>query len=165
MDLSTPEEQAKQQVRSSLAEAASSAAKERPLSQAEEKQPEGVCAECGDELDGRRVHHKIGTKHYHQNCMTCSFCHDGLAGQKFALVDDRLCCKGCQGKAVGRLCKGCGKVLSLDVKVKNVAGRVFHPECLRCFTCSKLLGDRDAFPEGEHVYCRVCGVAEMMKKA
>jgi hypothetical protein len=113
------EEERKQAIRAQMAKAASSAAFERPEGVSPPKAsnvPADKCKECQSELDSRRVFHKIGSNYYHQNCMTCSFCADGLAGRKFALIGDHLCCKDCQAKEMGQVCHKCKKAILPDCR-------------------------------------------------
>eukprot|EP00053_Salpingoeca_punica_P003360 m.42748 g.42748 ORF g.42748 m.42748 type:complete len:181 (+) comp12135_c0_seq1:93-635(+) len=165
------EEQRKQAVRSTLAKAASSAALERPESASDAassppKPGNGAqagdrCKECRGELDSRRVFHKIGSAFYHQNCMTCNFCNDGLAGRKFALIGERLCCKDCQAKEMGRICTKCGKAIMPDAsgvaKAKTVDNQRYHLECFKCFKCSTQLHSQ-FLPKNGKLFCVACAV-------
>eukprot|EP00405_Crypthecodinium_cohnii_P008721 CAMPEP_0206431958 /NCGR_PEP_ID=MMETSP0324_2-20121206/7647_1 /ASSEMBLY_ACC=CAM_ASM_000836 /TAXON_ID=2866 /ORGANISM="Crypthecodinium cohnii, Strain Seligo" /LENGTH=433 /DNA_ID=CAMNT_0053897931 /DNA_START=37 /DNA_END=1338 /DNA_ORIENTATION=+ len=113
-------------------------------------QPGGKCAECGKDIGyGESV--TISGKEYHPDCFSCSKCKKPISGPH-KVEDGKRICKICLDT---KLCEGCNRPLGVGVATV-LNGKSYHPECLTCAACTKVLTGKFR-PYEDKLFCLGCG--------
>jgi hypothetical protein len=113
----------------------------------------GNCKGCSEPITGKSVSSADGrlTGRYHKECFVCTTCSEPFQTATFYVIDDAPYCERHYHKLNGSVCTGCdrgieGQYLETERRQK------FHPECLTCSDCSRVLR-HDYFEMGGRVYC------------
>jgi len=126
---------------------------QQPLQQVPEQQPQPqaaapatpaapalqeTCPICNEPV--LRIHHKVkhGGHTYHSKCFVCSLCGEKLAGKPFFTEKEKRICKDCYASKVAPKCAQCGEAVTGE-QVKTSDGKIYHPQCFRCFRCNKVI--------------------------
>jgi len=139
-----------------------------------------ICDMCDKTIEGDCLMSK--GKHFHEECMKCSVCGEGLRGTYFTYMDKLICekdyqetqqsCSECgtlitgpyytldDGKVVCEEdyrkllgnCERCGKVV--EGKILKVSEGFYHPDCFTCVVCKmNLVGVAFSRDDDKKVYC------------
>jgi len=107
----------------------------------------------GHEKGAQPIKYSVETRVVKQNRDACTSC--GLVTPNLFEDGGKPFCENClkeSGKA--DVCFGCGKAI-LNGAVKKVKDVKYHPECLKCHTCSQVLSGSFANKGGKYV-CKSC---------
>uniref|UniRef100_A0A0X3PYU2 Actin-binding LIM protein 1 n=1 Tax=Schistocephalus solidus TaxID=70667 RepID=A0A0X3PYU2_SCHSO len=98
---------------------------------------------------------KIDQEHVHKGCFKCSKCSKALEEAHFHMKDKNLYCQEDFRQEFSLKCSGCG--MPLEGNVSTALGKSFHPNCLRCHVCRRLLhtGEKTVAQE-DKFYCASC---------
>ncbi|KAL7063927.1 hypothetical protein AAHC03_05005 [Spirometra sp. Aus1] len=98
---------------------------------------------------------KIDQEHVHKGCFKCSKCGKALEEAKFHMKGKQLYCQEDFRREFSLKCSGCG--MSLEGNVSTALEKSFHPDCLRCHVCRRLLhtGEKTVAKD-DKFYCVTC---------
>ncbi|XP_061093839.1 insulin gene enhancer protein isl-2a-like [Conger conger] len=113
-----------------------------------------VCAGCGGAIRDPVVLCVGSEQQWHAGCLRCAECHCPLEGSVSCFLrDGRTLCRGDYTRMFAVKCAGCkGAVLPSDLILK-AGGHVYHPNCLCCSLCNRLLMPGDHFTLGSQGLC------------
>uniref|UniRef100_A0A914Z9C1 LIM zinc-binding domain-containing protein n=1 Tax=Panagrolaimus superbus TaxID=310955 RepID=A0A914Z9C1_9BILA len=101
----------------------------------------GKCGKCFDPVfDNNQVTYALDSL-FHDQCFSCSVCHQALRGKKFFHINGKNFCEDdyfLNGNIENSTrCSECGKVIT-DM-VLQALGKSYHPRCFRCTKCFQCL--------------------------
>jgi len=108
-----------------------------------------TCDECGKVLGEQYI--KASGKKLHPECLKCCECKEGLLNKKIFEKEGNFFCETCYATKFKEPCKKCGKPI-IGEHVEALDAR-FHPECLTCETCDKVLSSVEFREFKGKVYC------------
>jgi len=113
----------------------------------------GNCKGCGQPIIGKSVSSADGrlSGRYHKECFVCRTCRAPFATATFYVISDAPYCERHYHKLNNSCCFACdrgieGQYLETERRQK------FHPGCLTCADCRRVLRD-DYFEMNGRVYC------------
>ncbi|KAJ3443389.1 lim zinc finger domain containing protein [Anaeramoeba flamelloides] len=92
-------------------------------------------------------------KKVHRTCFACTNCNKQLRLGHLIKIDEKLLCESCGNLKTGiptKKCGTCGKLAS--GRMIKIAGKEFHPNCLKCETCGKQIPS-NRIVNLEKLYC------------
>ncbi|KAJ8419032.1 hypothetical protein AAFF_G00005310 [Aldrovandia affinis] len=113
-----------------------------------------MCTGCGGTIRDPVVLRVGPDQQWHAGCLRCAECQCPLEGSASCFLrDGRTLCRGDYNRMFAVKCGGCRlAVLPADMVLK-AGGHVYHPECLRCSLCHRLLMPGDHFTLGALGLC------------
>jgi LIM domain-containing protein len=116
----------------------------------------GKCGKCFDPVfDNNQVTYALDSL-FHDQCFSCSVCHQHLRGKKFFHVNGKNFCEDDyflnSNIENSSRCVECGKIIT-DM-VLQALGKSYHPRCFRCTKCYQCLdGVPFAVDNESKVFC------------
>uniref|UniRef100_A0AC34FRI9 LIM zinc-binding domain-containing protein n=1 Tax=Panagrolaimus sp. ES5 TaxID=591445 RepID=A0AC34FRI9_9BILA len=116
----------------------------------------GKCGKCFEPVfDNNQVTYALDSL-FHDQCFSCSVCHQALRGKKFFHINGKNFCEDdyfLNGNIENSTrCAECGKVIT-DM-VLQALGKSYHPRCFRCTKCYQCLdGVPFAVDNESKVFC------------
>lgn len=126
---------------------------QRPPLQSRPSTNRGICKGCSEPIRGKSVSSADGrlTGKYHKHCFVCKTCREPFPSATFYVHDNSPYCERHYHKINGSVCKTCDK--GIEGQYLESAGKQkFHPGCLACADCKRLLKN-DYFEMNGKVYC------------
>ncbi|RFU33353.1 hypothetical protein B7463_g2995, partial [Scytalidium lignicola] len=113
----------------------------------------GNCKACSLPIKGRSVSSADGrlTGRYHKECFVCTTCSEPFNSTTFYVLNDAPYCEQHYHKLNGSICVGCHRGIEGQF-LESERRQKFHPGCLRCMDCSRVL-KHDYFEMNGRVYC------------
>uniref|UniRef100_A0A7S3ED78 LIM zinc-binding domain-containing protein n=1 Tax=Rhodosorus marinus TaxID=101924 RepID=A0A7S3ED78_9RHOD len=128
-----------------------------------------VCSACGEEILGEKVRAGEEGKSFHPSCYCCTECGTSLLQSDAFEHNGQLLCKKDFRKLTAERCTVCGDPL-VDRRVVIISGNKRHEKCLKCKSCSRVIGRKEQYidfedeiyceehdPEKNLITCGVCG--------
>ncbi|XP_064190102.1 insulin gene enhancer protein ISL-2-like [Anguilla rostrata] len=113
-----------------------------------------VCAGCGGTIRDPVVLRVGSDQQWHAGCLRCAECHCPLEGSVSCFLrEGRTLCRGDYTRMFAVKCEGCREALLPSDLVLKAGGHVYHPNCLRCSLCNRLLVPGDRFTVGSQGLC------------
>ncbi|KAG5851308.1 hypothetical protein ANANG_G00091750 [Anguilla anguilla] len=113
-----------------------------------------VCAGCGGTIRDPVVLRVGSDQQWHAGCLRCAECHCPLEGSVSCFLrEGRTLCRGDYTRMFAVKCEGCREALLPSDLVLKAGGHVYHPNCLRCSLCNRLLVPGDRFTVGSRGLC------------
>ena len=88
---------------------------------------------------------------FHRACFTCHKC-QGELDESHRVLDDKALCEGCYTTTLEK-CAACGE--PIDGELLHVGEVQYHPACLKCGVCAKVLTERYFDIDGKP-HCHDC---------
>ncbi|XP_048584794.1 actin-binding LIM protein 3 isoform X2 [Nematostella vectensis] len=117
---------------------------------------EVLCRKCTKPCSGEALLHE--NAYYHENCLCCSVCGQGLRSKPFYVMGEQYYCKDDYQNQYGKKCDSCQ--LYLEGEIISIHGKNFHEACFACNCC------RQPFPPSEKIIftgtdylCQTCNNA------
>ncbi|KAG9234332.1 hypothetical protein BJ875DRAFT_17987 [Amylocarpus encephaloides] len=113
----------------------------------------GNCKGCGDAIKGKSISSADGrlTGRYHKHCFVCKTCSEPFQTATFYVINDAPYCERHYHKLNGSTCTTCDKGIEGQY-LESERKQKFHPGCLACADCKRLL-KRDYFEMNGRVFC------------
>lgn len=113
------------------------------------------CVECSGPIGaGKLIVYE--TKKYHPECFRCGQCHKSMVEREFFARDSKPCCVSCYNERFAERCEECSKLIT-DGKSTIYNNKTYHPECMRCGLCRKVMGDeKKCFNHDSKPCCNQC---------
>ena len=101
------------------------------------------CVKCDQQIYGKVI--GVNKEPHHPECIRCSVCNTIVAGQKFALKDDKIYCQKDYFSAFAPKCGNCnGTITGTMIRsIGEKAEKVFHPDHFICVGCGTSLKSVD----------------------
>ncbi|KAL4608099.1 insulin gene enhancer protein ISL-2B-like [Arapaima gigas] len=91
---------------------------------------------------------------WHTGCLCCAECHCPLQDDASCFLrDGQPFCRGDYSRKFAVRCGGCRVALCPTDLVLRAGGSIYHPTCLRCSLCNRLLMPGDCFTAGLRGLC------------
>jgi hypothetical protein len=113
----------------------------------------GNCKGCGEAIRGKSVSSADGrlTGRYHKQCFVCQTCSEPFQTATFYVHNDSPYCERHYHKLNGSVCTTCDKGIEGQY-LEGERNQKFHPDCLTCSDCKRLLRS-DYFEVNGRVFC------------
>lgn len=113
----------------------------------------GNCRGCGEIITGKSIKAADGrlSGRYHKQCFVCQTCRFPFATASFYVIADQPYCEHDYHTLNDSLCHSCNRGIEGQY-LETEARQKFHPKCLTCNTCRKVLS-QDYFEVGDGVFC------------
>ncbi|XP_036374934.1 insulin gene enhancer protein ISL-2-like [Megalops cyprinoides] len=113
-----------------------------------------VCAGCGGAIRDPVVLCVGPDQRWHASCLRCAECRCPLEGSASCfLKNGRTLCRGDYTRMFAVKCGGCREAVLPTHLVLKAGGHVYHPKCLRCSLCNRLMLPGDCFTLGSQGLC------------
>jgi len=105
-----------------------------------------TCGICSKAVEGNQVHDREGN-FYHDTCFVCDKCRGSLVEGYFTIGDKKLCprCNVSNNVELAPVreelghCASCYKRFAAGEAYSTVQGNKYHPGCIKCNFCKKVL--------------------------
>ena len=120
------------------------------------------CHRCKEPISINHKKCSLKGKDFHDKCVVCKRCKEGLIGKRYLIIDDDIVCTDCT-KPVGQ-CQGCKESISPSVSYLQHGNRCWHADCFKCNVCRAWLVDGQFHEMASSVLCSSCFVEKMSPK-
>jgi len=133
------------------------------------KRDADVCSACGEEILYEKVRAGERGLPFHLSCYCCTVCGTSLLHSDAFEHSGEFVCQKDFRKLTAERCTVCGEPL-IDRRVIVISGNKRHEKCLKCKSCSRVIGREEQYidfedqiyceehdPEKNLINCSVCG--------
>jgi hypothetical protein len=113
-----------------------------------------ICKGCSEPIRGKSVSSADGRLigKYHKHCFICATCHEPFSTSTFYVHNNSPYCERHYHKVNGSVCRTCDKGIEGQYLESEDKKEKFHPSCLACADCKRVLKN-DYFEMNGKVYC------------